>query len=390
MSLTLTVEKLVHGGLGLARTPEGVMLVPGVLPGEHVTALPCGRRHGIAVAQVRDIIEQSPDRRVPPCPHFGHCGGCDWLFIDYPRQISLKREIFLESMQRIGKLRDIPAPDVIASPEFGYRRRVQLKIDDAKAVGFFKRESNEVVAVGRCPLLAERLNALMAHVNETPAALPKGLYNLRVIDGDTDIASHPVLPGITRATTAITCGSRSFEVGGADFFQGNRFLLEPMAVWAASHCGHGGTMADLYGGTGFFSLMLAGSFEKVVLIESDPEMVRRAKGNCMRNAVGNISAFAAEVESMEDRLPPQLDVLIADPPRPGLSPKAREAIARCAPGSIIYVSCNCATQARDCGFLVKKAGYSITAAALIDCYPNTHHTESIVLLKKEGAAPSRS
>ncbi len=386
MSLTLTIEKVVHGGSGLARTDEGVVLIPGVLPGERITALPDGRRRGMTVARLLEVLEPSPDRCAPPCPHFGVCGGCDWLFINYERQVALKREIFLEAMKRIGKLSAIPEPDSIASPQFSYRRRVQFKIDDAKRIGFFKRESNDVVAVARCPLLTERCNELLMRCAETPEVLPDNLYNLRAIDGDETIASHPVLAGITRATTAISCGPVTFEVGGEDFFQGNRYLLERMCGWAAAHCS-GTVMADLYGGTGFFSLMLAGLFNKGWLIESDREMMIRAKNNFRRNNVGNIQAISAPAELMERYLSPRPDFLIVDPPRPGLSRKVNEAIARCAPETIMYVSCNCSTQARDCGFLVKEAGYAITAAALIDLYPNTHHGESIILLKKTQRAP---
>jgi len=333
------------------------------------------------MARLLDVIDPSSDRRKPPCPLSGVCGGCDWLFIDYPRQVNLKKEIFLESMGRIGKLSALPAPETVPSPEFGYRRRAQFKIDDARKIGFFKRETNNVVAVNCCPLLTEPVNALLARCAAEPAMIPEGVHNIRIIGGDRAVASHPVIPGLTATTVTISCGTRSFDVGGGDFFQGNRFLLESMGMWVASRC-EGATLADLYGGVGFFSLMAAGTFGKGWLIESAGEMVRRAQENYRRNGVIIIDAVAAQAEMMTAYLPPRLDVMIVDPPRPGLTWKVREAIARYAPASIIYVSCNCATQARDCGFFVNRVGYMVAATALFDCYPNTHHIESIVVLKR--------
>jgi 23S rRNA (uracil1939-C5)-methyltransferase len=378
----LTIEKLVHGGSGLARTDSGIVLVDGVLPGEKVLAGLAEKHGGMSYMDLVDIIESSPLRRDPPCRYFGACGGCDWLFIDYERQLTCKKEIFIEAMSRIGKIAKLPLPVLVASPEFGYRRRVQIKIDAAESAGFFRRGSNDVVKIDRCPLCSDRINRILQRCNDDPAAIPDGTCNCKVTDGDGTVASDPVLPGITERFTTIRCGTVAFDVHGNDFVQSNRFLLEPLAMWVASWY-DGATLVDLYGGAGFFSMMLAGRCKKGWLIESDRGMAERAKMNFLKNGIDNITSIWASAEKLATFIPACPDMLVVDPPRPGLTSKARTAVASCRPETIVYISCNCATQARDAGFFVRDGGYRIVASALFDLYPNTHHTETVLVFRKE-------
>jgi len=380
LSEIITIEKVIHGGFGLARTEHGAVLVPGTLPGETVEAEYIGKRHGIEMVAVVRILEPSPDRRTPPCRHFGICGGCDWLFMEYSAQLELKKVIFLESMERIGRLQSVPDPELFPSPEFGYRRRAQLKINAQRKAGFFKRGSNDVVEIDNCPLLTERINGLMQAINDTPLLTEK-TCNLPVIDGDTILASAPPVAGFSFRQTTVTLGKHSFDLIGTSFFQGNRFLVENLGKWG-TQWGKGETFLDLYGGTGFFSLMFADGIRRGWLIESERKMVDQARENFRKNGVDHIAAVASSAEKMEQFLPRTLSVMVVDPPRPGLTRKVREAVARIAPDTIVYVSCNCTTQARDCGFLCNRAGYHMVASALFDLYPSTHHIESVIVLQK--------
>jgi 23S rRNA (uracil1939-C5)-methyltransferase len=379
--IQLTIEKVVHGGKGLARTGEGVVLVDGTLPGETVSALEKGKKNGMRIFQPVDLIEPAQGRRTPPCSHFGTCGGCDWLFIEPKLQTELKRSIFTEVLERIGKLNSFGIPEVIAGPEFGYRRRAQIKIDERLQAGFFKRGSNDVVRIEHCPLCTDRINAILARCARQPQLLPVGCNNLKVLDGDLLVASQPVLHDLTVQSTEITCNGKVFAVAGDDFFQSNRPLLEQMTAWIATRCS-GETLLDLYGGAGFFSVLLADRFRSGLLIENDRSMAKRAEHNFIQNGISEFRAVAAPAEAMERYITAPPSVLLVDPPRPGLTRNAREAVGRVGAPMIVYVSCDCATQARDVGYFVNKCGYSIHASALIDLYPNTHHTETVVVLER--------
>lgn len=380
-SLQLTIEKVVHGGSGLARTDEGVVLVPGTLPGEVVRAVLSGKKHGMPQFRLTEVLQPAVGRREPPCSQFGVCGGCDWLFIEPALQVALKKAIFMEVLQRIGKLSDVSDPEEFSGSEFGYRRRAQIKIAESGVAGFFRRGSNDVVPLDHCPLCTGRINSLLKQVARQPGLLPHQCTSLKVIDGDRNIASYPLIPGLTCTATEISCNGRLFEVNGGDFFQSNGLLLEKLVSWIAAHCS-GNTLVDLYGGTGFFSVLLADHFKSGLLIESEKGMVRRARLNFSRNGITNIVAHALPAEVAERYVQHTPDVMVVDPPRPGLTRNAREAVGRIGAKTLIYVSCNCATQARDVGYLVKKCGYAIAASALFDLYPDTHHTETVVVLKK--------
>jgi 23S rRNA (uracil1939-C5)-methyltransferase len=382
--MKVTIEKLVHGGYGLARTDNGVVFVSGVLPGETVEAKPQGTLNGASHASVEAILEPSLSRREPPCPFATVCGGCDWLHIRSDAQLTIKESIFRECLTRTGRITGIPPVELYASPETGYRIRVRFKIDSSGAIGFVRRRSNAVVPVTECLLLHRPLNELLDSLNQSNTRIKE--TELMAIAGESGTASNPVIPGHTVLSTEIRAGNCRFKVTGRSFFQGNRFLLERLGTWAATNT-HGSKCLDVYGGSGFFSVMMASKFEQVLLVESEAGQVDEARDNFLLNGCTNCKAEAKTAERLfrehaDGRdLPP--DFLIVDPPRPGLARTVREGIARLHPSTILYVSCNPSTQARDLDFLVNKTGYTLQRAALFDLYPNTHHLETAVILQRD-------
>lgn len=383
MPITVTIEKLVFGGMGLARTDQGIVFVSNVAPGETVTIEPCGKKGGQAIARVIDIIKPSPARREPPCPLAGICGGCDWQHITYPEQIKIKKEIFIECMKRLGRLKELPSIETIAAQEFGYRHRAQIKLDEHGNAGFFARDTNDIVCVQKCPLLVEPLNALLDDFSKQQFVLPLAEKNFMVIAGDNGaIASSPKISGRTSRSVTIHAGARSFEVQSGSFFQSNRPLLERLGTWAAPFV-QGDRCIDLYGGSGFFSIMLADRFKRGLLIESVDAHVAEAALNFKRNGLSNFEAKKGTAEEIVALTGPEpVDCLIVDPPRTGMTKMVLEGIVALKPGTVVYVSCNAATQARDTGFLVNTAGYAISQAVVFDLYPNTDHMESILILTK--------
>ncbi len=396
VELTLTIEKMVHGGLGLCRTENGIVFVSGALPGETVRATVVHTASGRAHASVADIVKPSPSRRKPACPFAGICGGCDWLHIEYKAQAAMKAEIFRECLGRVGKIGEVPVVEIVESPEFGYRQRVQFKLDRAaQTAGFFRRKSSDIVSVSRCPVLCDRLNELLAVLPSRMSKLPRDLFQVKAMCGSppppaegkahpAEIASHPVIPGITVLSTIIETGARRFFVDGESFFQANRFLCGAMGQWAEQNL-KGETLWDLFGGGGFFSVFLGKQFTNGVLVESEPRSALEARKNMAENGMGGIRVEARTVaDFLRDAKKTGLraDCVVVDPPREGLQKDVRELLAAVAPSTLLYVSCDPATQARDAGHLMRSCGYNIEKAAIFDCYPQTHHLETIVLLKK--------
>jgi 23S rRNA (uracil1939-C5)-methyltransferase len=383
-TMRVTIEKLVHGGLGLSRSAEGVILVESVLPGEVAEIEIVRRQGGVAVARCVALLEQSPHRTQPGCAYASICGGCDWQHIDYREQVRQKQAIVIECLQRIGRLKTVPSIEIFPSAPWKYRLRAQFKVDrHHQAIGFFRQNSHDVVAIKRCPLLVDGLDALLTRQSEVLALLPQDTVEIKAVCGDNGaVATSPGITGFSQASTSITVGSAVFTVAGDAFFQGNRHLLQAFGEWARPYAG-GDCCIDMFGGAGFFSLMLSDRFKSGILVESMPQLVCQAQANFSANRVAAFTAITQSAESFfidkRNRIRP--DCLIVDPPRQGLTPAVRNGIAQLKPATLLSVSCDPATQARDIGFFIDKCGYRIERAALFDLYPQTHHIETMVLLK---------
>lgn len=382
MPTTLTIDKVVHGGLGLAHGDNGVVFVSDAIPGETVSAEVVGKKARCDFARPVDILAPSPDRREPFCPHAGRCGGCDWQHIVYDRQVVLKCEIFSECLMRQGRLTDIPDIDVITAEETRYRLRAQFKTDPDNAVaGFFQRGTNVLEPISSCPLLVEPLDRFLESLG--PSVAGGSITQVKALCGDDGtIASSPAIDGLSGSETTITVGGHPFSVRGDSFFQNNARLLEQFGCWAADKV-VGRHAVDLYGGAGFFSVMLGSCFEEMTLVELEPSLVELAQRNADANQVRGFSTrCAAAEEFLSSPLSQGTDCLIVDPPRQGLTRFVTDRVGTAAPATILYVSCDPATQARDIGRLVNHHGYRMTHAALFDLYPNTHHVETAIVMAK--------
>ncbi len=379
--MLLYIEKLIFGGLGLSRTKDGVVFVEQVIPGETVEAEIVGEKSHTPVAYPVKIIEKSPLRRKSPCKYYGICGGCNFQYLEYFQQLNSKKDMFIECLQRIGKINDIPDIELFDSPEWEYRIRAQIKVDlEKENLGFFKKKTNEVVSIEQCPLLVPEINTVFRKQKEVVSNLTNRIKQIKIIAGDDNVTAFPVIPDITKNQAKIKVSNRVFSVTGESFFQGNRFLLEKMGTWAKPYV-KGNFFIDMFGGIGFFSIILGDKFSRGLLIENNTPQVKCAQRNFAENKMSHIDTEAISAEKYLSRKnPPKTDCLIVDPPRPGLTRKVREGIRDLQPESILYISCNPSTQARDVGFFTKKCGYTIKKAALFDLYPQTHHMETGLLL----------
>jgi 23S rRNA (uracil1939-C5)-methyltransferase len=389
----LHVERLVHGGMGLARTAQGVVFLSDVAPDDTVEAVQTGRLGGCPVARTTRVVEASPARRTPPCPYAHECGGCDWQHIEYAAQLDAKKAIFLDCLSRVGKVATVPPIQVHESPEWGYRARARFKVDMARQrVGFLRRSSHDVVDIDACPLLIGPLNRLLSSRAQILDAIRTGATAIQVMaTDDGTVVSTPVLDGLSTASGTIDVGSKRFLVGGSSFFQGNAFLREAMANWAARWLAPGGRWIDLFGGVGLFACCLGKGCARGTLVELDVEQTFLARDNLRTNGCTTWTAVAQSGEGFLREISAAgetVDCLIVDPPRAGLSPAVRTGIAAIMPKQILSVSCDAATHARDIGFFVNQHGYAIEQAALFDLYPQTHHLETVMLLSRGEGRPS--
>ena len=403
--LTVTTVSPVHGGYALAR-PEGmgVLFVRWALPGEVVSVRIVGRKREYAFAEAVEVLSPSPRRVDPPCEVFGECGGCQLQHADYPYQLEMKREILREAFRRIGKT-DV-APEIAPPSEpFGYRHRGRFRVD-GEEVGFHASLSHRLVPVSRCPLMIDAINAVLpglrglgrfAKVSEVQVAG----------DGVRASASFPGVPfgkGIVEhlagRTGGVLSGARfedrswgeeritlpldgiSYSVSPRGFFQANWRMNQAMvrrigAILGDRGVSAGARLLDLYAGAGNFALPLAAKVREVVAVEGEARSFRELRRNVADNGIGNVRIVRSSVEAF--RPEGRFDALVLDPPRAGLSERSLARVREIAAGTVLYVSCNPSTLARDVRSLSDR--YDLAALEMHDFFPNTHHVEALAVLK---------
>lgn len=170
----IVIEKVVAGGAGLGHLSDGrAVFVPFTLPGEEVVLRLTRRHKQHGEAEAVRIISPASQRREPPCPLFGTCGGCALQHASYPKQLEIKEAILREILERAGiggAGRDFPLSATPAPKEFGYRQRIRLQVSDDGSPGFYRPRSHEVVPITTCPLAASAINRVLAILRREPAA----------------------------------------------------------------------------------------------------------------------------------------------------------------------------------------------------------------------------
>ena len=405
--ILLTPTTLVYGGEALGRLPDGkAVFTPFVLPGETARLQVREEKRGHIKAEPVEILEPSPQRITPRCPHFTVCGGCHYQHVPYEMQLSAKTEILRDQLQRLGGLVEVPIQPMVPSPEaFNYRNHIQFHLDPQGKLGFQAAHSNQVIPITECHLPEPVLNEIWPQLDIEP--LP-GLerVSLRLgLDEDVQIileSHHPEpfefsvedLPlsavRLGPAGTVVLAGSefvnmpileRTFQVSAEAFFQVNTLMAEAMVkhVMEILPLEPSQTLLDLFCGVGLFSAFLAPKVKKLVGVEVSPAACQDFAVNLDEfDRVELYEAPVAEVLQHVNFLP---DVILVDPPRTGLDRHALEALLTQGASRLVYVSCDPATLARDARRLIA-SGYRLAQVTPFDLFPQTYHIESISLWEK--------
>ena len=375
-TINIKIQKAAYGGYGLGFIDGKACFVQYAVPGDEAVVEIYKDKKDFCFGKIISLTKPSESRIEPACPNFGRCGGCDYLNIDYDTELQFKKEIVLETLRRNridGKI--IPDISVTSGDRFHYRSHASVKSSE-NAFGFFEKDSNMLVEFpdAGCLLLQ---NELIYKLNELPKT---GNETKIACSGYSGCFSSP---DNNARITENECGIR-YERDVSLFFQQNRFLrtkmLETVAEFAKLDISK--SFIDIGCGVGFFTLYLAKNAKKAFGIDISRESIKQAKYNAKLNGITNARFTALQASEMLT-VNERFDVAIADPPRAGLSAKAREALKAMAPERIIYISCDPATFARDaCNFI--QGGYRLHRLIMIDMFPATQHIELISLFIKPG------
>jgi 23S rRNA (uracil1939-C5)-methyltransferase len=400
------IQSLVYGGSGMGRLEDGrAVFIPFTLPGEKVKARVKEEKKGFVMAEVLEILQPSPQRIVPRCPHYGMCGGCHYQHISYELQVAYKKEIFVEQLQRIGNI-EIPFISQVVKSDvaWNYRNALQFHLSPDGNLGFERSNSHKIFEIQECHLPC-------SVVSETWPQLDfefiPGIEQVELRQGDDDetllvLYSQNAIPPefVTELPISavhispqgqivlagndhlyISVHGKSLRVSAGSFFQVNQFIAEKMVSILTEKIRLTKEMVilDVYCGVGLFSVFMASLVSRCLGVEGSPSACKDYAFNL--DAYDNVELYEGTAEEVLPLLEVKPNLVLLDPPRSGVERLALDALVRMAPEQLVYTSCNPATLARDAKRLIE-AGYKLEESILLDMFPQTFYIESLNLFSK--------
>ena len=440
---TVLITALSAEGNAIAHLSDGyTVFVPGGTVGDTLKILIVKEKKTYGFGKILEIINPSENRIDAPCPAFSKCGGCDLQQTGYKAQLEFKQKKVEDAFLRIGGFKDFLSLPIEPSPkEFYYRNKAQYPAAGKAGEvisGFYAPHSHRVVSSRRCLLQDSRTdeirNFITDWINEKkipPYDEESGSGILRKICvrcakdeacvvlvckkslphkeelGSALTERFPFIKGvienINAQNTNIIYGEKEnvisgrnyiydnigalrFKINYKSFFQVNPYTTRLLYDYVREKVKEAKSenVFDLYCGTATIGLYTADCVKSVTGIEIVSQAVENAKENARENGIANARFYCGAAEDTAPRLIERgisADCVILDPPRKGCDKALIEKIASLSPRTVIYVSCDCATAARDAA-LFAKLGYRLCSVKAFDQFPQTCHVETVVLLSQ--------
>lgn len=433
--MRVTIERAGINGEGIAYLDQKPVFIDGVLPTEVVEIELTQSTPTYHRAKVLRRLSDHPKRIVAPCPVQAECGGCALMIADLDTQHALKLEHLKQSLRKyVGRLDFRLIQPLVANPQpLGYRNQFKLPVQTEEGrlvAGLYAQGSNRLVKAKQClvhdpgleTLKPKILRILERHGEKAfDFATQRGIrtlvlrgfdgqYQLTLVIGKQRIDEALVddllkLPGLTSVyisvntvrqthdvfgryavhrggskTLPVTLNGLRFELSPLAFFQLNRHQASAIFAQVASLVSATDVVVDAYCGVGAMSLMMAKGGAKVIGVEINPDAVASAKANAALNAIPNVSFIQGDATDLLTPLVQRekVSVLVVDPPRSGLLEGMLEAIQKAKIPTLIYVSCNPSTLAKNLGVL--QSLYTIRSITPYDMFSQTPLLEAVVHL----------
>lgn len=373
---TMQVEWLLPDGSAGGRSAKGTFRVRGPLPGDRITPGTTRQKGRTLSIESYELVDRGP--RVPhPCPVLEACGGCDLGGL--PDRSALLLDLVTRGIQHPATWVDSPRPQ-------GHRARLRLGVE-AGQLGFRQPRSHTLVPIDTCPAARPELNEALAALGPVQGATQLELRTdgTRVVacldagsvTGIADIAMNGRRASGDPSLTLQVAG-HALRVSPRSFFQANLEVNELLVTYVLEALAGSERVLDLCAGIGNFSVPLAARGIGVVAVELEGQATADLKHNATVNGV-QIEVHTRAVERF-DPTRSAFDAVLLDPPRAGC-PGVVDKLLLQRPRSIVYVSCHLPSATRDLRPALEQ-GYSIEAVTVFDMFPDTHHTETVITLRR--------
>jgi len=440
----VAITGLTHEGMGVGRIDNRVVFVPQAIPGDQVRLRLVHVKERLAYGELLRVVEPSPQRRAPSCPHALLCGGCQLQHMDYAAQLRWKRQQVVDALERLGGLEvEVLATLGMADP-YHYRNKAQLPLGrqgGQLVMGFFQRGSHDIVDLHTCEIQHPLITKLALAVKRAAGELGIEPYDevrhsgvlrhavirvsfaqgklmlilvtrTRELPHSAELLArltreipelvsvvHNINPRVTnvilgRETQVLwgeehlldAVGHLRYAISPLSFFQVNPVQTRVLYDLVRQNLRLTGaeTVLDLYCGAGTIGLYVAAQAGQVIGVESVSAAVEDARRNAELNGIANAEFHVGRAEEELPKLIQKhtaIDAAIVDPPRKGCDAAVLRALSAAGVPRLVYVSCNPSTLARDLSQLAG-LGYRLGPVQPVDMFPWTRHVECVVLMSK--------
>lgn len=444
----VNITSINSSGFGVCRVDGVVCFVAGGVTGDELEIKIIKSKKNYNIGKIEKIITPSPKRQENDCDVFKKCGGCCYRHVKYEDELEIKETGVRDAFTRIGHLENINLKPIIpAESSLRYRNKAQYPVKNENGkfyAGFFASRTHDIIPCDDCLLQPEIFSEIVKEVclwaerNNIPSydeKTNKGTLRhiyLRIAEATNEVMltlvsaqkkiknSDELIETITKKfpdvksiilninseKTNVILGEKCITLYGNDyitdvlcdtkikisplsFYQVNRRQAEKLYNKAKDYMGNvqGKNILDLYCGTGTIGLCTAKDAAKLIGVEIIPEAIEDAKENAKINGRENTEFICGDAEKAAEVLKEKnisADIIIVDPPRKGLTPKLIETISDFNPEKVVYVSCDPATLARDCG-IFRNYNFEVIEATPVDLFPRTSHCETVALLSQQKA-----
>ena len=393
----ITVDAMAHGGEAVGRIDGKAHFVAGAIPGERIEIEIFKEKSRWARGRLIEILDASPDRVDPPCPAYPVCGGCTWQHASYERQLEWKHETVSGQLAHIGGLTDVQVrPTIAPGPQYAYRNRMDFSVVNGRPA-LHEHRSDRLIELDGCLLLRPELAKRFASLGDLTGTR-KIVLRSGVNTGDALIVVEGRVPSQAagwNASVVVTSRDGARVVHGRPWFEeeieGVRFRVPASAFFQVNTAGAeelvrlvtdaaavtgGEVLLDGYAGVGLFAATVGRSAGRVVTIDAGRAAFDAITGNLEQVIPGRYRSLLGPFEHVANTVKDRWDVAVVDPPRAGLGSRGVAAVTRTGPRTIVLISCDPASLARDAS-LLGDAGYRIDWAQPVDLFPQTYHVETV-------------
>ncbi len=437
----IKITGMTDDGSGVGRAEGIAVFVPYTIVDETVRVHIIKVNKTYAVGKLIEVIKPSEHRVKAECDIFYKCGGCQLWHMDYTAELEYKYNKVKDCIRRIGGI-NTEVSAVVGSDNISrYRNKIQMPVS-ADGIGFYKKNSHDVVDVNDCLLQDKKISDIVYQIRKWAISNKIEQYNEKTNDGilrhiyirtgdegimvvlvttkeelpHTDklidaltkmnLPICSIMCNVNKHKTNVVLGTKNillygrdvicdkigeieFEISPNSFYQVNKEQTRTLYSIARRMANLKGTeiVWDLYCGIGTIGQYMADKASKIIGIEVVPEAIENARKNALNNGVANAKYYCGAAEKVAPELikkGERADVVILDPPRKGCDETLLDTVIKAKPKRIVYISCKPATLARDLKYLSAN-GYNIKEIVPVDMFPRTCHVETVVQLCRENA-----